>query len=144
MTDHAPSQDARYELGVRTMYQLGGQTVTDEFLEALSGVCPALGEHIVSTIYGELYQRPELSPAERGLTTLVVLATLGDCEREIRLHAKVALNAGLSPARIIETMFQIAPYAGVPRALNAVLVLREIFNEMNLLPVVADRGRPAS
>lgn len=133
--------DARYQRGLKTMYELGGKGKTDEFLAGLSDVCPALGDHIVSSVYGDLHQRSELDPAERELITLTTLVTLGGCERELRLHAEVGLAAGLSPARIVEAMLHVAAYAGVPRALNAVMTVRETFAELNLLPVATEESR---
>lgn len=127
--------DQRYERGLKTMYELGGKGKTEAFLAALSDVCPALGDYIVSSIYGDLHHRPALGTGERELITLSSLATLGGCEREIRMHTELALGAGVSPSQIVETLLHVAAYAGVPRSLNAILAARDTLAELNLLPI---------
>ncbi|MFG3399357.1 carboxymuconolactone decarboxylase family protein [Streptomyces parvus] len=135
---------ARYEHGLEAMYELGDKQEVDEFLGELSDVCPALGDHIVSSIFGTLRQRPGLSTADRELITLVVLATLGGCEREIRLHTLAAIGVGLPPQRLTEALLQVSAYAGVPRSVNAVLAVRETFKEVGLLPVPRVSSGPKS
>ena len=59
----------------------------------------------------------------RRLLILAAAASVGDRDllgREIR----AAHDAGMAPARIVETLLQIVPYAGYPRAITAFGVLR--------------------
>lgn len=140
MTDAEKPVSASYRLGLETMYRLGGKELTDSLLARLAEICPALGDRIVTTIYGDLHQRTGLEPAERELITLVALASLGGCEAEIRLHTVAGLGAGLTPERIVEALLHLAAYAGTPRALNAVMAVREAMVELGLLPASPATG----
>jgi 4-carboxymuconolactone decarboxylase len=56
-------------------------------------------------------------------------------EAQLEVHINGALNAGLTPAEIVEALLQSVVYCGVPRAVNATLVAKKVFAERNLLPV---------
>jgi len=44
------------------------------------------------------------------------------------------LNVGVAPAAIVETIIQAVPFTGFPRALNALQVVRRVFERRGLLP----------
>ena len=58
--------------------------------------------------------------------TVAALATLGGCERQLAVHVRGAINVGVSADELFEALLQVGLYAGVPRALNAIRVLREV------------------
>ncbi|QNP74899.1 carboxymuconolactone decarboxylase family protein [Streptomyces roseirectus] len=121
--------DDRYRRGLHRMEEIGGARVTADFLAALSGTAPDLGRYVAEFIYGDLYCRPGLALPERQLVTVATLAALGGCERQLALHIGVALDAGVTPATLVEALIHQCAYAGFPRALNAVAVAREVFTE---------------
>jgi 4-carboxymuconolactone decarboxylase len=43
------------------------------------------------------------------------------------VHIAAGLNVGLSEAEIVETIMQMAVYAGFPAALNGLFAAREVF-----------------
>lgn len=105
----------------------GSETV----LDSLSDVAPDLGRMIVEFAYGDVHARPGLNHRQRSLITVSVLSALGGCEDALALHVHGALNVGLSPEEVTEAVMQCAVYAGFPRALAAMSVVRT---------VLADRG----
>jgi len=137
-------EHARYERGAEVLAAVdgaGGQRVVD----ALADVAPALAHHVVAYGFGEVYARPGLAPAQRQLVTLGVLTALGGCEPQLEVHVNAALNVGLTPVEIVESLTHAAVYCGFPRALNAVFVAKRVFGERGLLPVVTpepDRSAP--
>lgn len=134
--------DPTYDEGLAKLREMAGRQVADDFLAGLADACPELGEHIVTCLYGGLHRRTVLDAADREMITLAVLAGVGGCEEQIRLHTGMAMRCGLSPSRIVATLLHVAGYAGAPRALNAVLAAREVFAAHDLLPVAATT-RPA-
>jgi 4-carboxymuconolactone decarboxylase len=54
-----------------------------------------------------------------------VLTALGGLEPQVRAHIRAAREAGATDAELEETMIQVAPYAGFPRAINGLKLLRE-------------------
>ncbi len=54
---------------------------------------------------------------------------MGTAQPQLRVHLNAALNVGMSRAQIVELFMQIAVYAGIPAALNALYLAKEVFAE---------------
>ncbi len=67
---------------------------------------------------------------ELKLRSVAVIAALTSMQRLPQLKAHIAngLNIGLSKEEIIEILMQMAFYAGVPAAVNAFQVAKEVFD----------------
>jgi 4-carboxymuconolactone decarboxylase len=50
------------------------------------------------------------------------------------VHIKAALNVGLSRDEIVEALLHSAVYCRMPRAINATLVARKVFQDRGLMP----------
>ena len=83
-------------------------------------------DFITRYAWGEIWNRPGLSRAERSLITLSALATLSRDE-ELALHLRAALRNGLSIDQIRELFMHLAVYAGVPAANHAFAIARKVF-----------------
>ena len=68
--------------------------------------------------FGMFWSRPGLATRDRSLITVAMLAALGKQE-ELKGHLAGALNVGLSKEELVEALMQVAVYAGVPAAVNA-------------------------
>jgi len=62
---------------------------------------------------------------ERELVIVAVLTALGGLEPQVRAHIRTARAIGVDDAELEETIIQTAPYAGFPRAINGMKILRE-------------------
>ncbi|MEV0645132.1 carboxymuconolactone decarboxylase family protein [Phytomonospora sp. NPDC050363] len=131
----------RYARGARQLSELGGGIV-HEALDSLHDVAPDLKRLIVEFAYGDMYPRPGLAPRQRQLATIATLTAIGGCEPQLEIHVQLALNVGMSPAEIVETVMHASSYVGFPRVLNAMGVVRKVFEERGLFPVAA--GVPRS
>jgi 3-oxoadipate enol-lactonase len=101
---------------------------------------PALADGITEFVYGDLFARSGMAARERELLTVAVLATLGGNESQLSIHVPAALECGVDPDELVIMCEQIAPYAGFPRALNALRVVRAVLEERGLpLPLPVDR-----
>lgn len=76
--------------------------------------------------FGDFYTREGLDLKTRELITLVMLATLGGCENQLRAHAGANITVGNSRDVLIETITQCQPYIGFPRTLNAIAIINEV------------------
>lgn len=56
------------------------------------------------------------------MTCLGALQTLP----QLKAHATASLNVGVTPVELREAMYQLAPFIGFPRALNAIGVVSEV------------------
>ena len=124
--------DDRYERGLGRLAELQGPETAAAMREQLESISPTFARYAISTSYGEVYERAGLSVRERELITIGVVATMGGCEAQLRRHLAIALNAGLTPAELVETVVQITAYAGAPRGSNAIRVAAEVVAERGL------------
>jgi 4-carboxymuconolactone decarboxylase len=91
---------------------------------------PYLGELRNTLLYGEIWERPQLSKRDRSLVTLAVLQAL--VRDELRLHVPRALDNGLTPAEISEIILHVTFYAGWPTGVQASLTAAEAFEQRGL------------
>ena len=81
-------------------------------------------------LFGEVWARPGLSLRDRELITVSVIAALGR-ERQLRLHLRGALNAGLTREELIEDFMHLAYYAGYPAGFTALAIAKEVFDAVD-------------
>jgi 4-carboxymuconolactone decarboxylase len=77
-------------------------------------------------LFGDVWERTELSKRDRSLITVAALITNGSTE-QLRGHLARAKDNGLSEAELKEVFIHLTFYAGWPRAMSAVTVAKEIF-----------------
>ena len=125
-------EKTRFELGAEKLKEIdgiGGENV----IKSLEGIAPDAGKYIVEFAFGDIYLRKELSLQEREMITITSLLTAGGCEPQLEVHINGALNVGISPEKIIETLIQCIPYTGFPRVLNAIFTAKKVFAERNII-----------
>ena len=91
---------------------------------------PYLGELRNSLVYGEIWERPQLSKRDRSLITIAVLQAL--VRDELTLHIPRGLDNGLSAEEISEIILHVTFYAGWPTGVQASLTAAEAFEERGL------------
>ena len=98
----------------------------------VKAVAPKLVEIIDSTVYGDVWERPELSRRDRSLITVAALIGMRQND-QLRSHLEKALDHGVTPAEISEVLTHLAFYAGFPASLSAALVTRPLFEQLGLI-----------
>lgn len=121
----------RYERGWERLMEIDGEG-GERVIESLKVVAPDLGKYVVEFAFGDIYSRKGLDLKQRQLVTIASITTQGGCEPQLNVHINAALNVGLTPYEVIEAITQCVPYTGFPRALNAIFVAKQIFEERNL------------
>lgn len=91
---------------------------------------PYLGSLRNSLVYGEIWERPQLSKRDRSLITVAVLQAL--TRDELAIHIPRGLENGLSPEEISEIILHVTFYAGWPTGVQASLIAAEAFEERGL------------
>lgn len=96
--------------------------------QSFGDLAPALAEITDQVLFGNVWQRAELSPRDRSIVTV---ATLVSCYRtnEMPFHINKALENGVTRDELIEIITHIAFYAGWPSAMTALSVARKVFAE---------------
>ena len=84
---------------------------------------------ITDAAWGHVWSRDTITPRERSMITLALLAGLGN-DHELALHLRATANTGATEDDIREVLLHVAIYAGVPRANHAFKIARETLAAM--------------
>jgi len=118
--------NALYRRGWRIRHAGFGE-YGEEALRRLAAVDPGHARAICEFVFGTVWSRPHLSVKTRELIVLAV-ATALDKPNEVELHARAALRRGISRKEIVETVVQVAPYAGFPVTNHGLLAAQRAFD----------------
>ncbi len=104
------------------------EVLGDEYVErVMAHVTPLdsqFQEWITNAVWGEIWTRPGLDRRTRSLVTIAILAALD--REELDLHLEAAENCGVTPSEIVEVMFHVGAYAGVPLANSGVKRIKSV------------------
>ena len=104
--------------GLRTMATFLGEENVEGSRAFLRGVDADLERHILDFVYGEVYAGEALDQKTRALCTVAMLAVLGE-QLQLGVYVRSAHRQGATEDEIREVLRQVAVYAGVPAAWNA-------------------------
>ncbi len=125
-TPRGAEQESRLERGRRVLSEidgLAGQKVVD----ALADISPDFANYLFEFPFGDIYSRPGLDVRSREIATIAALAAMGNAQPQLKVHIEAGLNVGLAKTEIVETLIQMAVYAGFPAALNGLFAAKEVF-----------------
>jgi 4-carboxymuconolactone decarboxylase len=94
----------------------------------MGDVAPKLVELTDHVLFGDVWERPQLSKRDRSLVTVSALIAMNRPD-QLRSHLALARENGLTEEELVETMTHLAFYAGWPNAVTAVSVAREVFKK---------------
>lgn len=120
----------RFSTGQAALSRIHGH-VGEGVMQALQDIAPDFARMIIEFPYGDVYSRPGLTPKERQIATLASLVTQGNVPKELKAHIQGSLNVGCTRQEVVEVIMQMAVYAGFPAAVNAMLVAKELFAELD-------------
>ena len=89
---------------------------------------PKLADLTDNVLFGDVWERTELSKRDRSLVTVAALIANGNTE-QLTGHLNRAKDNGLSETELAEVIIHLAFYAGWPRGFSAVKVAREVFKK---------------
>ncbi|MDW3117959.1 carboxymuconolactone decarboxylase family protein [uncultured Roseovarius sp.] len=102
------------------------QDLSGTLPEAVGRVAPALESYSNDDLFGSVWQGQELSARDRALVTFVALTTRLETGN-LSDHVALALDAGVTPAEISETITHLAFYTGWGNATAAVRAAAPVF-----------------
>ena len=112
--------------GIKMLRRMLGEERAREVREAWTKLSPDFAHLVTNFLAGEIWVRPNLDLRTRSLVTIAALAALGR-PSGLRLNIEMGLNNGASKEEIVETLLQMAPYAGFPACWEALLMADEVF-----------------
>ena len=110
------------------MSETNSQAVRQLARQQLGEIAPKLAQMTDEVLFGDIWERLELSKRDRSLITCTALVALGKTE-QMTTHFPRALANGLTKEELIEMITQMAFYSGWPSAVSAAMKAREIFTE---------------
>lgn len=79
-------------------------------------------------VYGDVWERKQLSKRDRSLVTVAALVALG-WEEQLRTHSERALGNGVTREELSELVTHLALYSGWPSAMTAAHAMSDVFEE---------------
>jgi 4-carboxymuconolactone decarboxylase len=99
----------------------GAQKMFGEF-------APKLAQLTDDVLFGDVWERPELSPRDRSLVTITALVAGGNSE-QLGYHISLGRKNGLTEGEIKEAIIHLAFYTGWPKAITAIMIAKDTFTD---------------
>ncbi len=97
--------------------------------ERYDAILPDFAETLVEMAYGRFYAREGLDIKTRQIATVAALTAMGgQTAPQLKINIEHALAAGASEKELIEVIYQMALYGGMPAAINGINAAMEVFS----------------
>ncbi|SDJ07399.1 4-carboxymuconolactone decarboxylase [Lutimaribacter saemankumensis] len=119
----------RYDRGMEMRRTVLGDAHVDRAEAAKTPFDEPFQTLITEGAWGTVWASDGISPRERSMLTLALLAATGNFE-EIPMHIRATARTGASKTDVLEAFQHVAIYAGVPRANHALKLAKQTYAEM--------------
>jgi 4-carboxymuconolactone decarboxylase len=117
-----------YDRGLKMRRKVLGEEYVDRALKSADDFNRDFQRIVTQYSWGEAWGDTTLSPRERSILNLGMIAALGKME-EFQTHVRGALRNGLTPNEIRAVLTQIAVYCGIPVGVDCFRVAKPIVSE---------------
>ena len=118
--------NSRFERGAHMLARIDGE-IGEAVVASLADIAPDFARYLIEFPFGDIYSRPGLDLRAREIATIAALTAMGNAQPQLKVHIQAGLNVGLDRDEIVETIMQMAVYAGFPAALNGLFAAKEVF-----------------
>jgi 4-carboxymuconolactone decarboxylase len=94
--------------------------------QMLGDFAPKLVSLTDDVLFGDVWERTELSPRDRSLVTITALVAGGNTE-QLPFHLGLGRQNGLTREEVAEAITHLAFYSGWPKAMSAIAVAKQAF-----------------
>src|SRR3979409_2439411 len=105
---------------------MASETPVSGARKTIGDLAPKLADLTDDVLFGDVWERPQLSKRDRSLVTCAALIALGKVE-QMSFHFPLAIRNGVTHDELVEMTTHLAFYAGWPSAMSAVTKLKELF-----------------
>lgn len=119
------TEDNRLEKGIEVQKSIFGEVI-DKMRASATDNQKEMQDYLSAYCFGDTYTRKGLDLKTRELITFVCISALGGCESQVRGHVGGNLAVGNSKELLISAVYQMLPYIGFPRSLNAISAINDI------------------
>jgi 4-carboxymuconolactone decarboxylase len=119
--------EERYQRGLDLLKQMLGEKTAEETRRRWHKLSPDFERYVLEFLSGEIWSRSGLPLKIKSLCTISALTALGRVQG-LELNIRMALKNGATREEIIETLLQIAPYAGFPATWEGLQIAEKVFD----------------
>ena len=119
---------ALFEAGLKNRREVLGSEYVDKSIASADDFNMPMQRYVTEACWGAVWGRDGLERKTRSLLNLAMISALNR-PHELRLHVVGALNNGVSREEMREVFLQVAAYCGMPAAIDAFRIAREVFAE---------------
>jgi 4-carboxymuconolactone decarboxylase len=120
--------DDLYERGLAVRREVVGADYVNQALSEADEFTRPLQDLVTTYCWGAVWTREGLTRKTRSLLNLVMLTVLNR-PHELKIHVRGALRNGCTQVEVREALLQAGVYGGVPAAVDAFRVAKEVFAE---------------
>lgn len=119
-----------FKKGLKIRKEVLGPERVEHRLQTATEYTWPFEELATKSAWGLVWSRPGLPRKYRSLLILGALVAQ-NLQHELELHINAALRNGLTRKEIVESLLQMAIYCGYPKALNALRVMCQVFENLD-------------
>ncbi|MBU3806132.1 MAG: carboxymuconolactone decarboxylase family protein [Candidatus Fournierella pullistercoris] len=123
------TEESRYETGAKLQQELYGTTIADRYTYLPGEFSQAVPKFLTELAFGDFASRNGLTRKMREMLTLVLLASMGDTELQLKSHFAGALKAGNTKEELVAALVHASAYMGIPRLFNTLNACKDIISE---------------
>jgi 4-carboxymuconolactone decarboxylase len=117
-----------YDKGLAMRRKVLGCEYVDRALQNVDDFNRDFQRIVTQYCWGEAWGDDTLTPRERSILNLGMIAALGKME-EFQTHVRGAMTNGLTPKEISAVLTQIAVYCGIPVGVDCLRMAKPIVSE---------------
>ncbi|WP_425073408.1 carboxymuconolactone decarboxylase family protein [Sagittula sp. S175] len=99
----------------------------------VAAVSPALQAYATDALHGTVWTADSLNTRDRALVTFAAMVTRGE-SAQLGAFTALALDTGITPAELSETITHLAFYSGWGNATGAAIAMAPVFAERGIAP----------
>ncbi|HXF66753.1 MAG TPA: carboxymuconolactone decarboxylase family protein [Burkholderiales bacterium] len=124
------TKDPLFRKGLKIRKELLGADYVESRLAAADQYTWPFEELATKSAWGLVWSRPGLPRKVRSFLNLAALTAM-NLRHELKLHIRAALRNGLTRKEIAEALLHCAIYCGYPKAVDALRLMREVYQELD-------------
>ena len=122
------SDEDRYEKGLELQKPIYGDEIEERYSYLPDDFSGAIPRFLTELCFGDFATRKGLDKKLRELFIVVILATMGGAEFQLKSHIYGALKVGNTKEEIVCALVHASGYMGIPRLFNALNTAKDLLN----------------
>lgn len=124
------TKEPLFRKGLKIRKELLGAEYVERRLDAANEYTWPFEELATKTAWGMIWSRPGLPRKVRSYLNLAALTAM-NMRHELQLHIRTALRNGLTRNEVAEALLHCAIYCGYPKAVDALRLMKEVYDELD-------------